>query len=140
MAQSNIAESKIENGIKAITGVEEKKYLLRQLNVAIEKAKSIDIIVSFIMESGAYAIVDKLKDAAERGVHIRILTSNYMNVTDPSALFLLKMKLGENLELRFYNETGRSFHAKTYIFNRSEERRVGKECLRLCRSRWSPYH
>ncbi|SSD61163.1 uncharacterized protein SCODWIG_02924 [Saccharomycodes ludwigii] len=25
-------------------------------------------------------------------------------------------------------------------FARSEERRVGKECLRLCRSRWSPYH
>ena len=25
-------------------------------------------------------------------------------------------------------------------FTRSEERRVGKECLRLCRSRWSPYH
>ena len=28
-----------------------------------------------------------------------------------------------------------------HSFNsRSEERRVGKECLRLCRSRWSPYH
>ena len=29
-----------------------------------------------------------------------------------------------------------------YVYNlfRSEERRVGKECLRLCRSRWSPYH
>ena len=26
------------------------------------------------------------------------------------------------------------------MFLRSEERRVGKECLRLCRSRWSPYH
>ena len=26
------------------------------------------------------------------------------------------------------------------LFFRSEERRVGKECLRLCRSRWSPYH
>ena len=24
--------------------------------------------------------------------------------------------------------------------NRSEERRVGKECRALCRSRWSPYH
>ena len=23
---------------------------------------------------------------------------------------------------------------------RSEERRVGKECSELCRSRWSPYH
>ena len=26
------------------------------------------------------------------------------------------------------------------VSDRSEERRVGKECLRLCRSRWSPYH
>ena len=23
---------------------------------------------------------------------------------------------------------------------RSEERRVGKECVSTCRSRWSPYH
>ena len=27
-----------------------------------------------------------------------------------------------------------------YSPSRSEERRVGKESLRLCRSRWSPYH
>jgi DUF971 family protein len=26
------------------------------------------------------------------------------------------------------------------VGGRSEERRVGKECRRLCRSRWSPYH
>src|SRR3546814_14521508 len=25
-------------------------------------------------------------------------------------------------------------------FGRSEERRVGKECVSTCRSRWSPYH
>ena len=24
--------------------------------------------------------------------------------------------------------------------SRSEERRVGKECVSTCRSRWSPYH
>src|SRR3546814_12915284 len=24
--------------------------------------------------------------------------------------------------------------------NRSEERRVGKECVSTCRSRWAPYH
>ena len=28
----------------------------------------------------------------------------------------------------------------TYNYGRSEERRVGKECPLLCRSRWSPYH
>src|SRR3546814_19712592 len=26
------------------------------------------------------------------------------------------------------------------IEDRSEERRVGKECVSTCRSRWSPYH
>src|SRR3546814_4019128 len=26
------------------------------------------------------------------------------------------------------------------IYGRSEERRVGKECVSTCRSRWSPYH
>ena len=26
------------------------------------------------------------------------------------------------------------------LLPRSEERRVGKECATLCRSRWSPYH
>ena len=26
------------------------------------------------------------------------------------------------------------------LFARSEERRVGKECHVVCRSRWSPYH
>ena len=31
--------------------------------------------------------------------------------------------------------------AKSYLLkDRSEERRVGKECVSLCRSRWSPYH
>src|SRR3546814_2543233 len=27
-----------------------------------------------------------------------------------------------------------------FINRRSEERRVGKECVSTCRSRWSPYH
>ena len=27
-----------------------------------------------------------------------------------------------------------------YGLTRSEERRVGKECMHECRSRWSPYH
>src|SRR3546814_17690777 len=27
-----------------------------------------------------------------------------------------------------------------YFESRSEERRVGKECVSTCRSRWSPYH
>src|SRR3546814_11502688 len=29
---------------------------------------------------------------------------------------------------------------RALLNRRSEERRVGKECVRTCRSRWSPYH
>src|SRR3546814_14070709 len=29
---------------------------------------------------------------------------------------------------------------KRLVADRSEERRVGKECVSTCRSRWSPYH
>ena len=32
------------------------------------------------------------------------------------------------------------FFIEEYRFRRSEERRVGKECVSTCRSRWSPYH
>src|SRR3546814_18905290 len=31
-------------------------------------------------------------------------------------------------------------YINTYHQDRSEERRVGKECVSTCRSRWSPYH
>ena len=30
--------------------------------------------------------------------------------------------------------------ANIIVKGRSEERRVGKECVSTCRSRWSPYH
>ena len=34
----------------------------------------------------------------------------------------------------------RTFQELGHRVVRSEERRVGKECLTQCRSRWSPYH
>src|SRR3546814_13868918 len=32
------------------------------------------------------------------------------------------------------------FDVRNRLTHRSEERRVGKECVSTCRSRWSPYH
>src|SRR3546814_12847031 len=33
-----------------------------------------------------------------------------------------------------------NFLGRIFPITRSEERRVGKECVSTCRSRWSPYH
>ena len=52
-----------------------------------------------------------------------------------SDLLLLKRML-----LTIVTFTGIALTSQGQIPLRSEERRVGKECLRLCRSRWSPYH
>src|SRR3546814_17333079 len=35
---------------------------------------------------------------------------------------------------------GQLKHLNAWETARSEERRVGKECVSTCRSRWSPYH
>src|SRR3546814_7722301 len=35
---------------------------------------------------------------------------------------------------------GLIFSGRFFPRDRSEERRVGKECVSTCRSRWSPYH
>ena len=32
------------------------------------------------------------------------------------------------------------YYNEDLSLSRSEERRVGKECASMCRSRWSPYH
>ena len=37
-------------------------------------------------------------------------------------------------------DMGKEKYAGRSDLVRSEERRVGKECLHQCRSRWSPYH
>ena len=38
------------------------------------------------------------------------------------------------------NGTFTNWNPNVSCDGRSEERRVGKECSLLCRSRWSPYH
>src|SRR3546814_4272330 len=45
----------------------------------------------------------------------------------------------DRVYLRRAGDTGAGTLIGTYSY-RSEERRVGKECVSTCRSRWSPYH
>lgn len=123
MAQGITQETAQEEPIQtevlnAITGDKYiSRYLYWQLKESIKNAKKIDIIVSFLMESGVKMMIDDLKDALKKGVSIRILTGNYLGITQPSALYRIKRELGEQVDLRFYNEKNRSFYPKSYIFH-----------------------
>ena len=61
---------------------------------------------------------------------------SYIYTLTPSGILRIVSADGGDLSV-----TGQiSLEDLTDSIQRSEERRVGKECLRLCRSRWSPYH
>ena len=86
------------------------------LKQAIRKSKSIKIIAAFIMESGVRIILDDLKYAVSMGAKVQILTGYYLGITEPSALYLLKMSFGNSIEIRVFKHKDISFHPKTYIF------------------------
>lgn len=92
-------------------------HLVGRLNESFKNAESVDIIVSFLMESGVKLLRKELSSLLERKIPLRILTGNYLNITQPSALYLLKNIMKENVDLRFYNVKNKSFHPKAYIFN-----------------------
>jgi len=89
-----------------------------------EEYDRVDFIVSFIMESGLNLVESKLDDALSRGAKVRILTTDYMDVTHPPALARLldlRSKLQneesrDSLELRVFHDNVTSFHPKAYIF------------------------
>lgn len=98
-------------------GPDKRRQLYYQLIQSMKKAESVDIIVSFLMESGVKMLLQELENTLKRGAKIRILTGNYLGITQPSALYLIKRKLDDRVDLRFYCEKGRSFHPKSYIFH-----------------------
>jgi len=94
-----------------------RNFLLYQLRKSMRLAQRVDIIVSFLMESGVWLLLDDLREALDRGVHVRILTGNYLGITQPGALYLLRRELRGRVDLRLYSEKERSFHPKAYIFH-----------------------
>lgn len=99
----------------SITG--DKDHIYPKLKQSFKTATTIDIIVSFLMESGVKLLLQDLKEALNRGVKIKILTGNYLKITQPQALYLLKSELKDKVDLRFYNNPNKSFHPKAYMFH-----------------------
>ena len=93
MEQSGIIYSK-----NVITG-DDNNFLSYKLKQSIDRATKIDIIVSFIMESGIKMLIKDLEAAVNRGVQVNILTGNYLNITQPQALYLIKSKFGDKVNL-----------------------------------------
>ena len=106
--------------MKQNTFTGDNSYFCNEIKNSINNANRIDIIVSFLMESGIKLIIEDLKKSNTK---IRILTTDYLNITQPQALYLLKSKLKDNLDLRFYSQS-KSFHPKAYIFHSEKDSEI----------------
>ena len=76
----------------------------------------------------------------ELGSRYEILLENYIKTIQVEGLTALKMAKSQIYPAVCDYLSKVSSEVIAAKEARSEERRVGKECLRLCRSRWSPYH
>lgn len=95
--------------------------LHKQLKQAISESSTIYILSSFVMKSGVEMIYGALQDVLANGADVKILTGDYLHVTQPQALGRLLELQGNQLEIRLWQSNGISFHPKTYIFKHEEK-------------------
>ncbi|MFM7101543.1 MAG: HIT domain-containing protein, partial [Verrucomicrobiota bacterium] len=87
--------------------------LLPRLTAAIDRATEVELCVAFVLPSGVELVREHLVDLLARGGRLRIVTGDYLDVTDPDALARLA-DLGPRAEVRVFQSRGRSFHPKGY--------------------------
>jgi DNA or RNA helicases of superfamily II len=104
---------------KLITNSNGQTFLY-ELQQAFSKCRRFYFSVAFINYSGLQLLLDNLKDMRDRGVHGKIMTSTYLNFTEPKAL--KKIKKFDNVELKVFEaDRTKGFHSKAYIFENDDD-------------------
>ena len=108
--------------LKLVTGGTDP--FLPHLSHALAQANEIEIAVAFVKVTGLRLLMPDLLAALDRNegsedprCRLRILTSDYLDVTDPEALRLLSLLQERGAETKIFSTVnGGSFHLKAYIF------------------------
>ncbi len=135
----DIKEKVIKDKIEEVgsKGIIEDKYLIKnrlivnsqrgnllgELKESLRECKSFCFSVAFINFSGLQLLLDSFRDLEERGVKGKIITSTYLNFTEPKALE--KVKSFENIDLNiFIADSEKGFHTKAYIFENEDNFKI----------------
>src|SRR3546814_19188591 len=88
--------------------------IYRQFSITIVSSMALSVLVALILTPALCATILKPHDPGKSA--------------------------GDGPLARFFRWFNDKFDRGTRKYERSDERRVGKECVRTCRSRWSPAH
>ncbi|WP_085829438.1 DUF3427 domain-containing protein [Clostridium massiliodielmoense] len=108
---------------KSLITNSEKGNLLNELKKCLSECEKFYFSVAFINFSGLQLLLDSFKELEEKGVNGKIITSTYLNFTEPKAL--KRIKDFNNIDLKIFvasNEKG--FHTKAYIFENQDEYKI----------------
>ncbi len=101
-------------GKKVISSIEDELLSCDQFQIS----------VAFITMSGITPLLQTLRELENKGIHGQILTTNYLNFSEPRALE--KLNSLSNITLRMYDveASDHGFHTKGYIFRKEEVYRI----------------
>ena len=117
-AEAAFIDSSIEHSLHlspSIIDNSKKKQndILSHIKKELRTAKEFMFSVSFIRMSGLEMLIQTFKDIENTGTVGKIITTDYLNYTEPKALYKL---LSYNfIEVRIVTEE--AFHTKGYFFN-----------------------
>lgn len=102
----------------------EGKKVLASIEEELLACDSFQISVAFITLGGIEPLLQTLKELERKHIPGQILTTNYLNFTEPKAL--KKLNDFENITLKMYdvNNVHEGFHTKGYIFRKQEIYRI----------------
>lgn len=103
-----------KQGKKVLSSIEDELLVCNQFQIS----------VAFITMGGITPLLQTLKELEKRGVKGEILTTNYLNFSEPRALE--KLNNLSNITLKMYDveASGDGFHTKGYIFRKDEIYRI----------------
>lgn len=89
---------------------------LDALRDELARCRSASLAVAFVLSSGLRLLEGPLRAALLRGARVRLLTTDYLDTTEPEALRTL-LAIPGPLDVRVYSNPARSFHPKAYWFD-----------------------
>jgi len=102
----------------------EGKKVLSSIEDELSVCDSFRISVAFITLGGITPLLLTLNELEKKGIKGEILTTNYLNFSEPKALE--KLNSLSNITLKIYDSesSGEGFHTKGYIFRNEEVYRI----------------
>ena len=97
----------------------ETTSVFQELKNSLETCQGFYFNVAFINYGGLQLFVRLLEELQQKGIKGKIITSTYLNFTDPKAL--RKLTSFKNVDVKVYHDVKqKGFHSKAYLFEYEE--------------------